>query len=286
MNEISAPSHSQVWVTGATGLIGSLVVQMSARFAAGWIVCPRTRRQFDLADPRSVAECFHQEHPSAIIHCGAVSRPVDCERDPGLARRINVDGTRVLAELATDIPLIFLSSDMVFDGRKGGYSETDAVNPMSVYAETKIEGEQLILKNPRHTVVRTSLNYGASPTGNRSFNEEMMTAWQAGKTLSFFTDEFRCPIPAVVTARVLWELLNQRAKGLYHVAGSERLSRWDIAECVVRRHPGIIAPRMAVSRIAYQGPPRPADTSLNCSRVQSLLPFPLPSFSEWMANDS
>ena len=273
-------------MTGATGLIGGLVVQTSARFAAGWIVRPTTRRQFDLADSRSMAACFHQERPSAVIHCGAVSRPVDCEREPGLARRINVDGTRFLAELAAEIPLIFLSSDMVFDGRKGGYRETDAVNPMSVYAETKIEGEQLILKNPRHAVVRTSLNYGASATGNRSFNEEMMTAWQAGKTLSFFTDEFRCPIPAVVTSRVLWELLNQGATGLYHVAGSERLSRWDIAECVARRHPGISAPRTAVSRVAYQGPPRPADTSLNSSRVQALLPFPLPRFSEWMADAS
>lgn len=286
MNETNAPSRPQVWVTGATGLIGSLVVKTSAGYAGRWIVRPVTRRHFDLADASSMAACFQKERPSAVIHCGALSKTPDCEREPGLARRINVDGTRHLAELAAEIPLIFLSSDMVFDGRQGGYSEMDPVNPLSVYAETKVEGEQCVLKNPRHTVVRTSLNYGASLTGNRSFNEEMMTAWAAGKTLSFFIDEFRCPIPAVVTARVLWELLNQGARGLYHAAGLERLSRWDIAECVARRHPEIIAHRKAESRASYQGPPRPADTSLNCSRVQALLPFSLPRFSEWMTEVS
>lgn len=261
-------------------------MQSSAGNADRWIVRPLTRRHFDLSDAGSMSACFHRERPSAVIHCGALSKTPDCEREPDMAQRINVDGTRHLAELAAEIPLIFLSSDMVFDGRKGGYLETDPVNPLSIYAETKIEGEQYILKNPLHTVVRTSLNYGASPTGNRSFNEEMLAAWGAGKTLSFFIDEFRCPIPAVVTARVLWQLLNQGARRLYHVAGSERLSRWDIAECVARRHPGIVAPRKAESRASYQGPPRPADTSIHCSRVQALLPFSLPRFSEWMADVS
>ena len=90
---------------------------------------------------------------------------------------------------------------------------------------------------PKHTVIRTSLNGGTSPTGDRGFNEQMRRAWQAGQTLRLFTDEFRSPIPAVVTARAVWELAARDRPGLYHVAGSERLSRWQIGQLLAARWP-------------------------------------------------
>jgi dTDP-4-dehydrorhamnose reductase len=129
--------------------------------------------------------------------------------------------TRVLAEFAADIPFLFFSSDLVFDGRKGNYDETAAVNPLSVYAQTKVEAEKIVLANPKHTVVRTSLNGGLSLKGDRGFNEQTRKAWESGKTLTLFTDEFRCPISAAVTARAMWELAGRNQPGLYHLAGSE-----------------------------------------------------------------
>src|SRR2546430_717015 len=96
----------------------------------------------------------------------------------------------------TEIPLVFLSTDLVFDGKKGNYVETDPVHPLSVYADTKVRAEPYVLAQPNHVVVRTSLNAGHSPTGDRAFNEEMRKAFAAGRTLSLFEDEFRCPIPA------------------------------------------------------------------------------------------
>ena len=110
----------------------------------------------------------------------------------------------------------------------------------------------------------------------------MRRAWQAGRTLKLFTDEFRCPLPAVVTARAVWELFLRNEPGLFHLGGSERLSRWQIGQMVASRWPEL-NPRLEPSSIKnYQGAPRPADTSLNCGRIQRLLSFSLPGLGGWL----
>src|SRR5204863_1221347 len=135
----------------------------------------------------------------------------------------------------------------------------------------------------RHTVIRTSLNGGTSPAGNRGFNEELRRAWEAGKATRLFVDEFRCPIPAIETARAIWELVNKRARGLFHVAGKERLSRWQIGELVAARWPQLHPKLERGSIHDYGGPPRSADTSLNCTKAENLLGRPLPGLSQWLS---
>ncbi len=171
----------------------------------------------------------------------------------------------------------------MFDGRQGHYREDDPVNPLSVYAETKAQAERIVLANPRHTVIRTSLNGGTSPTGDRGFNEEMRRAWRQGQTLTLFDDEFRCPIPALVTARAIWEFVDRRATGLWHLAGAERLSRWEIGQTLAARWPQLHPQLRRASLHEYSGAPRPPDTSLDCTRAQSFLSFPLPAFRAWLA---
>jgi dTDP-4-dehydrorhamnose reductase len=152
-----------------------------------------------------------------------------------------------------------------------------------MYAETKVAAERVMLANPKHTVIRTSLNGGTSPTGDRGFNEEMRRAWQAGQTLRLFTDEFRSPIAAEETARAIWELAARSRPGLYHVGGSERLSRWEIGQLLAARWPQL-NPRIEPGSLKeYRGAPRAPDTSLNCAKVQQLLSFPLPSLTQWLA---
>ena len=75
----------------------------------------------------------------------------------------------MLAELAAEIPFFFLSTDLVFDGQTGNYDESAPVNPLSIYAETKAAAERIVLANPRHTVLRLSLNGGTSPSGRPRF---------------------------------------------------------------------------------------------------------------------
>jgi dTDP-4-dehydrorhamnose reductase len=279
-------SGDVAWVTGAGGLIGNYLVRTAARFAPEWRALPIVREQLDLADFAAVDRAFHTGKAKLIIHCAALSRNAACQADPLLAAKLNVDVTGHLCELAEGIPLIFFSTDLVFDGSKGNYVESDPVHPLSVYAETKARAEDRVLQNPRHTVVRVSLNAGVSPTGNRSFTEEMRRGWERGETLKLFTDEYRCPIPATVTARAVWELVKRRQPGLYHLGGSERLSRWEIGRLLANRWPGIRASiEPALSR-DFPGPPRPLDTSLDCSKIQALLSFPLPGLAEWLANNT
>jgi dTDP-4-dehydrorhamnose reductase len=263
-------------------LIGSCLLQSARQFASGWSVVAPGRTELDLTDLSGVRAFFAAHRPKLLIHCAALSRSPACQENPRLARTLNVEVTARLAEAAADIPFIFYSSDLVFDGKKGNYNETDLTNPLSVYAETKVEAERIVLANPLHTVIRISLNGGTSPTGDRGFNEQMRRAWEAGQVLRLFTDEFRCPMPAIVTARAVWELAQLNTSGLYHLGGSERLSRWRIGELVAARCPQL-HPRIESASISqYQGAPRPADTSLDSSRIQQLLSFQLPGLTEWL----
>ena len=271
------------WITGAGGLIGSHLVRTAATFAPNWQVRGLTRDQLDLADFDAVRRAFQQDAPALIIHCAAMSRSPACQQNPALAHKLNVDVTARLAELAAEIPFVLFSTDLVFDGRAGNYDESATVNPLNVYAATKVAAEKIVLANPRHTVIRTSLNFGASPTGDRGFGAEMRQAWSSGQTLKLFTDEFRNPIPAVVTACAVWELVAQNSSGLFHLAGAEKISRWQIGQLLAARCPEL-HPRLEASSLRdYQGPTRSANTTLNCAKIQQRLSFPLPGFTAWLA---
>jgi dTDP-4-dehydrorhamnose reductase len=229
-----------------------------------------------------VTRAFVAEPPQLIIHCAALSRSPACEAAPALASLQNVAVTRHLSGLAGAIPFVFFSTDLVFDGRKGGYGEGDRVNPLSVYARTKVEAEAVVLACARHTVIRTSLNGGVSPSGRRGFNEELRQAWQEGRFLPLYTDEFRSPLPAAVTARAVWELIARGATGIFHLGGGERLSRWEIGHLVAARWPQF---RSRLERGAlrdHRGAPRPPDTSLNCAKAEALLGWRLPGLGEWL----
>jgi dTDP-4-dehydrorhamnose reductase len=211
-----------------------------------------------------------------------MARSVACHADPSGARKINIDATAHLAELASDTALVLFSSDLVFDGRKGNYVETDEANPLSVYAQTKLAAEKIVLANPRHTVVRCSLIAGVSPKGIHSFNEELVAAWKSGKTTKLFYDEFRTPIAAPLVARAVWEIATCGLTGLFHLAGAEKLSRVQIGELIAARHPEVVARIEPCSLREYQGPPRPADCSLNCAKLQNLLSFSLAGLNDWL----
>jgi dTDP-4-dehydrorhamnose reductase len=274
------------WITGANGLIGNHVVQAAPQFAPRWRVRALTRADFDLLNFAAVEREFKKDAPQLIIHCAAITVVSEAQKNPALARRVNVEITKMLAELATEIPFVFFSTDLVFDGRRGNYTETDAANPLHVYGETKVAAEEIVLKNSRHLVIRTSLNGGVSPSGNRAFNEQLRRSLQnAGQGMTLFTDEFRCPIPAAETARAVWELVEKKCVGIYHVAGAEKLSRHQIGELLVKRWPEITAKINSGSAKDFPGPPRAPDASLDVSKAQKILTKPLPKFSEWLASN-
>jgi dTDP-4-dehydrorhamnose reductase len=308
-----------VWVTGAGGLIGNALLR-APNAPQDYQVIGLTRSELDLLDFAALEHRFRADAPALIIHCAAISTAAACAKQPELARSVNVEITRKLTDLCAPTRLILLSTDLVFDGRQGNYAETDAVNPLNLYAETKVEAERIVLSAPRNVVIRTSLNAGISPTGDRSFAEQTRAAWQRGETLKLFTDEFRNPIGADVTAQAVWELalagqgsetthskvgrvtpcapsaglspsgahgvtlatLNGLS-GIFHVAGAERLNRLQIAQQLAAQWPELNCRMEPASLRDFPGPPRAADCTLNCTKAQSLLSFPLPRFSDWLA---
>ena len=272
-----------IWITGANGLIGNYLVQTAPKFASRWRVRALKRADFDLLDFATVEREFQKDKPQLVIHCAAITSVAEAQKNPTLARRVNVEITKFLAELAAEIPFVFFSTDLIFDGRKGNYTEADAPNPLHIYGETKLAAEEIVLKNPRHLVIRTSLNAGQSPSGNRAFNEQLRRTMQSGQGMTLFTDEFRSPIPAVETARAVWELAQKNCNGLYHVAGAEKMSRWQIGELLVKHWPEVTMQIKSGTAKDFPGPPRALDTSLDVSEAQKVLSQPLPKFSEWLA---
>jgi dTDP-4-dehydrorhamnose reductase len=276
-------SKPLVWITGANGLIGNYLVQTALKFAPQLRVRALTREQFDLLDFEMVKREFKKDKPQLIIHCAAISAISEAQKNSALAKKINIEATKFLSELAAEIQLVFFSTDLVFDGRKGNYVETDGVNPIAIYAETKVAAEQIVLKNPKHLVVRTSINGGISSAGNRGFNEQLKLSLQNSSGMKFFTDEFRSPIFAGETARAVWELTDKKCAGIFHIAGAEKLSRWQIGQLLVKRWREIKIKIEPGSAKDFSGPPRALDTSLDISKAQIFLSTPLSKFSDWLA---
>lgn len=277
-----AMARNSVWITGSAGLIGNQLVRQASASAPDWNAIPLNRQTMDLTDRGAVTRRFQTDAPTLLIHCAAMSQSPQCERAPDQAQIVNVEATRVLTDLFSNGRVVFFSTDLVFNGRKGDYTEEDDVDPLGVYARTKVEAERIVAAHPNHVILRTSLNGGSSPAGNRAFNESLVRAWQEGRTTPLFTDEYRCPIAAKVTAKAAWELALSEAKGVFHVAGAERLNRVEIGERVAARHPEATPLIRKTSLKDYQGPPRAADCSLDISKVQRFLSFRLPGLTEWL----
>ncbi|MBI3357965.1 MAG: SDR family oxidoreductase [Nitrospirae bacterium] len=273
-------------VTGAAGLIGRYLVRTAPRWAPDLEVQGLSRAKLELTETLKMEARIRALKPDLLIHCAALSRINACEQDPDLARRINVEATVHLAHLCNEIPFVFLSSGEVFDGARGWYREGDEANPVNFYGKTKLEAEQRVLQNPRHTVVRIVLTAGTSRNGDRSFVEDMCRTAKAGKNVTLYVDEFRCPLPAVVIARAIWELARCERPGLYHLGGSERLSRWEMGQALLPWYPELEGRLERGSAQNHTGAPRPADLSLRCDKLQGLLSFRIPGFCEWLARRS
>lgn len=282
MNDRPDQTKPLAWITGAGGLIGSHIAQAAAVHAPGWRVRALTRDDFDLTDFPEAQRQFEADLPGLVIHCAAMSDPTVCETQLAQTRLVNREATFFLSGLAQNIPMIFFSSDLVFDGKHGHYTEEDEPSPLTVYARTKAQAEVLVLANLLHSVVRTSLTAGQSPTGDRGIEERLRHRWAKGDTVKLFADEYRSPIAAEVTARAVWELALANRPGLYHLAGNQRMSRLQIGRAIAERNPEWNPKIESCSLRDYDGPPRAADTSLDCSKLQQLLSFPVTGLSEWL----
>ena len=186
-------------------------------------------------------------------------------QNPQEGWRVNVEGTAWLADWCRehDRRLVFTSTDLVFDGARGWYREDDAPGPILAYGRTKAAAEALVLEVPRGLVARISLLFGPSRIGRGSFFDRALAGLKAGQPQVFFEDEFRTPLDYATAALALIRLAQTEVRGIVHVAGRERVSRFQLMERTARTlglDPGLVrANRREDVKLAE---PRPADVSL------------------------
>lgn len=199
-------------------------------------------RRLDVRDAAAVGTLVHDVAPAAVVDCVAV-------REPELLWPVIVDGARNLARASAAVQAVHLmvSTDNVFDGNQGWYAEEDPVCPVQPYGQAKAAAEELVLRLADHpVVVRTSLVCSLEPLDPRS--QWVVNALREGRPISLFTDEFRCPIWVDDLARALVELADGRHRGILHVAGPERFSRYDVGALLARWlgcRPDVLVPALA-----------------------------------------
>lgn len=268
----------RVVVTGASGVLGGYVLAgRPAHVAAvGWSgpsgVADAVLSPVDLADARSVEAAYRLARPAVVLHLAALSAVGDCVRDPVRARRVNVEATAQLARLtqADGARLLFASTDLVFDGTRPPYAEDAPPTPLSVYGRTKADAEAAVL-DAGGTVVRLALLFGPG-RGRKSFFDGMAEALREGRPLTLFDDEHRTPLDLASAASILWALAEHPFRGVVHAGGPERLSRLEMGRRLAA-FLGVADPVLnVVSRTAFAGEPRPADVSLDSTRLTTLLP--------------
>ncbi len=277
-------------VTGASGLLGlNLALEAAADHQVTGVV-HRTRLQgtpfpvvqADLTRPGAVDRLLRETNPDWVIHCAALANLEDCERNPGLARRINSEVPAILARACRKggARLLHVSTDAVFDGTKGNYTEEDEPAPLSVYARTKLDGERAVAAAyPQAIVARVNL-FGFSPTGKRSLAEFFLYNLLAGRPLKGFTDVYFCPLLVNTIAALFLEMLEEDLHGLYHVFAAECLSKYDFGVRIARRFgldAGLIAPvSLADAGLTARRSP---NLTMDTHKLSTHLGHSLPTFS-------
>jgi len=230
-------TKSRILITGASGVLGWHLCRYFSQ--QGWGEVRGTYRshkpemdgvRFDrlpLEEPERIRQYFGENVFETVIHSAAVTSPDDCEKDPEFARRVNEEAVRLLARsLPEHTLLVYISTDLVFDGRKGNYREEDEPNPVNFYGETKLRAEEAARLRPNSVVLRVAKLYSTESPFSSSFESWMRDRFEQGVEIPLFKDQYRTPLFVGDLARALDRLhTSQPRSDLYHLGGPERVSR-------------------------------------------------------------
>ena len=231
-------------VTGASGLLG---INFSLRTCHDYEVIGQVNQhalqgvpfdvvQMDLCQPGAAQALVESTQPDVIIHAAALANLESCEKNPQVAMRLNAEVPGELARLAERraIRMIHISTDAVFDGQKGNYTETDSPNPLSVYARSKLLGEEAVANANPHAIIARVNFYGWSLEGQRSLGEFFVSHLVAGKQVRGFTDVFFCPLETSQIIDLLVLMQTKNLSGLYHTVNHNSLSKFDFGQAIAR----------------------------------------------------
>lgn len=277
-------------VTGYGGFVAGSVVWQALRnedwdvYALSLIEKPEERErfhciQFDLCDAALLKDVFAKVQPDAVIHTAALADIDFCQNNQADAQRVNVEATRNLAGLCADagVKMILCSTDTVFDGTKGLYTEEDAPHAVNFYAETKIAAEGIVREMVANGVVtRLSLVMGLPVLGaGNSFLAKTFDAWKKGEATKFPANEIRTAVDVITVGRAFLEIAAGDFTGTLHLAGSTRINRYEMA-CQIAERLGYSRDLViATDSNAMPGrAPRPNDASLDNAKAKRVLQTP------------
>jgi dTDP-4-dehydrorhamnose reductase len=281
------PEHQKVLVTGASGLLGS---NLSWRYAynsecTGWyasrpITIPSvSTERIDLTDHDSVAKALDRIQPDLIVHTAAATDVEWCEQNPENAKAINEDATISLAHKAEEhgAKFVYTSTDSVFDGKTGNYTENDAPAPLNVYARGKVRTEREVAKACPSALIIRSYFYGHSPSGTRSLLEWVIARVLVSDNVPGFTDSYFSPIGVRDFADALDAVLAINTTGLLHLGSRDSVSKYEFARMVMEAYEcdmTLLRP-IKVDDLGLKAD-RPRNTSLNVDLLQAYGTGPCP----------
>lgn len=283
----------KLMVTGYGGFVAGSVVWQALQagewdvYALSLVEQPEERErfhciQFDLCDAAMLRDVFQRIRPDAVVHTAALADIDFCQNNQTDAARVNVDATRSLARLCAGagVKIILCSTDTVFDGRKGMYTEEDEPRAVNSYAETKMSAESIVRETLENGVIaRLSLVMGLPVLGaGNSFLAKTFDAWKKGEQTKFPANEIRTPVDVITVGRAFLEIAAGDFEGTIHLAGSTRINRYEMA-CRIAERLGYSRDLVvATDSNAMPGrAPRPNDASLDNAKAKRILKTPMQS---------
>ena len=278
----------RIVVTGRTGQVATALVEASA--ARGVQVVALGRPELDLERLETIAPALRAARPDLVVSAAAYTAVDQAESEPGRAHRVNALAPGRLAEACAEVgaPILHLSTDYVFDGRKPlPYVETDATGPVTVYGASKLAGEIAVAQaNPRHAILRTAWVY--APSG-KNFVRTMLRLADTREEVGVVADQLGCPTSATDIADGVLKIAaalhaGQGAFGLYHMTGAGEASWADFAAAIFEGSKARGGPSARVKPISTSDYPtpavRPANSQLDCARVEAVFGVALPPWRE------
>ncbi len=238
----------RILIIGGTGLVGSKLSEFSREYGFESFSTYNARPldagnslRLDVTDRTTTIELARKVRPDVIVDTHALHNVDYCETHREEARRVNVDGTRNLVDAAKGAGsrFLYVSTDYVFDGTRGGYREEDPTTPLSYYAENKVEAEKIVSTLPSFIIARPSVIYGwnameksAMPSSSGktvNFAMFVLDKFARHETVRAVNDQYSSPTFADNLALALLKLAGMDVNGVFHVAGRSCLSRFDFA---------------------------------------------------------
>ena len=287
----------KILITGSNGLLGQKIVRQLLKSGVHFLAtslgenrnskCPAENYQsMDITDADDINKVVDAFQPSAIINTAAMTNVDACEDNEDLCRQINVTAVKHLLAVAKKQKafLTHLSTDFVFDGENGPYSEEDERNPLSIYAQSKADSEDVLMNADYKSwaILRTIIVFGQGENMSRS-NIVLWakSALAEGKPLSIVNDQFRAPTWADDLAWACIQSVKTKTTGLFHISGPETFSIFELVSRVAKFHGHNLDNITEVSSATLnQKAKRPPKTGFDISKARKLLGYSPMSFEE------